>query len=72
MGAREHEGGVEAVQELHVVSSVLDHSPVWVFVEHPGRRTFFLRGRRDCSGDGGVGRSCTPGPFREALLAWAR
>jgi hypothetical protein len=36
MGAREHEGGVEAVQELHVVSSVLGHPPpLWVFGERP-------------------------------------
>ncbi len=28
MGAREHEGGVEAVQELHVVSSVLGRTPL--------------------------------------------
>jgi hypothetical protein len=27
MGAREHEGGVEVVQELHVVSSVLSRTP---------------------------------------------
>jgi hypothetical protein len=26
MGAREHEGRVEAMQELHVVSSVLGHT----------------------------------------------
>jgi hypothetical protein len=27
MGAREHEGGIEVVQELHVVSSVLGRTP---------------------------------------------
>jgi hypothetical protein len=36
MGAREHEDGVEVVQELHVVSNVLSRTPfVDLFGERP-------------------------------------
>jgi hypothetical protein len=48
MGAREHEGGVEAVQELHVVSSVLGRTPLRDFGERPATAP-------SSSTDGGTG-----------------
>jgi hypothetical protein len=67
MGAREHEGGIEVVQELHVVSSVLGRTPFVGLWRTPRRRSFFLRGRRHWSGGGGVGRSSHPALLPEVV-----